>query len=78
MRTTLNLDDQLLVAAKHRAVEQRVSLAYVIESALRDSLAKPQAKRNKIRLVTVSGAGVKPGVDLDNGRSLSDIMDNPS
>jgi len=78
MRTTLNLDDKLLVAAKHRAVEQRVSLAYVIESALRDSLAKLQAKRNKIRLVTVSGAGVKPGVDLDNGRSLSDIMDNPS
>ena len=78
MRTTLNLDDQLLVAAKHRAVEQSVSLACVIESALRDSLAKPQAKRNKIRLVTVSGAGVKPGVDLDNGRSLSDIMDNPS
>lgn len=78
MRTTLNLDDQLLVAAKHRAVEQSVSLAYVIENALRDSLAKPQAKRNRIRLVTASGAGVKPGVDLDNGRVLSDIMDDPS
>ncbi len=78
MRTTLNLDDQLLVAAKHRAIEQSVSLACVIENALRESLAKPQAKRKKIRLVTASGAGVKPGVDLDNGRSLSDIMDDPS
>jgi len=28
MRTTLNLDDQLIDAARHRAVENRVSLAY--------------------------------------------------
>jgi len=78
MRTTLNLDEQLLVAAKHRAVEQQVSLACVIENALRESLAKPQAKRKRIRLVTASGVGVKPGVDLDNGRSLAEIMDDPS
>lgn len=44
MRTTLNLDDQLLLAAKHRAVEKNVSLACVIENALRESPAKPQAK----------------------------------
>jgi len=75
MRTTLNIDEQLLVSAKHRAIEQRVSLACVIEDALRDSLAKSQPKRDNIRLVTVSGTGVKPGVDLDNGRMLSDIMD---
>ena len=78
MRTTLNLDEQLLVAAKHRAVEQQVSLACVIENALRESLAKPPAKRKKIRLVTATGVGVKPGVDLDNGRSLMEIMDDPS
>lgn len=78
MRTTLNLDDQLLISAKHRAVEEGVSLARVIENALRESLAKPRAKRETIRLITASGLGVKPGVDLDNGRSLLDIMDDPS
>lgn len=78
MRTTLNLDDQLLIYAKHQAVEERISLAHVIENALRESLAKPRAKRETIRLVTASGPGVKPGVDLDNGRSLLDIMDDPS
>jgi hypothetical protein len=78
MRTTLNLDDQLLISAKHRAVEESVSLAQVIENALRESLAKPRAKRETIRLITASGPGVKPGVDLDNGRSLLDIMDDPS
>lgn len=78
MRTTLNLDDQLLTFAKHRAVEQGTSLARVVENALRESLAKPVAKRDPIKLITASGAGVKPGVDLDHGRSLLDIMDDPS
>lgn len=78
MRTTLNLDDQLLIYAKHQAVEEGVSLAQVIENALRESLAKPRTKRETIRLITASGPGVKPGVDLDNGRSLLDIMDDPS
>ncbi len=78
MRTTLNLDDQLLKSAKHRAVEERVSLARVIESSLREFLSKSREKREPIRLVTASGPGVKPGVDLDNGRSLLDIMDDPS
>jgi hypothetical protein len=78
MRTTLNLDDQLLISAKHRAVEESVSLARVIERALRESLAKPRAVRETLRLITASGSGLKPGVDLDNGRSLLDIMDDPS
>jgi hypothetical protein len=78
MRTTLNLDDQLLMSAKHRAIEENVSLACVIENALRESLAKPRAQRKPIGLITASGLGVKPGVDLDNGRSLLDIMDDRS
>ena len=78
MRTTVNLDEQLLIAARHRAVEESVSLARVIENALRESLAKPRAVRETIRLITASGPGVKPGVDLDNGRSLRQIMDDRS
>jgi len=78
MRTTLNLDDQLLAYAKHQALEEHISLAEVIENALRESMAKPRQKREPIRLITAAGPGVKPGVDLDNGRSLMDIMENPS
>ena len=78
MRTTVNLDDQLLVSAKHRALEEGVPLARVIENALRESLARPKAPRETVRLITAFGPGVKPGVDLDNGRSLLDIMDDPS
>ena len=78
MRTTLNLDDHLLTYAKHQALEENISLAHVIENALRESLAKPRANREKIQLITAAGPGVKPGVDLDNGRSLLDIMEDPS
>ena len=78
MRTTQNLDDQMLTYAKHQAIEESISLAQVIENALRESLAKPKAKHDTIRLITAAGPGVKPGVDLDNGRSLLDIMEDPS
>ena len=69
---------QLLISAKHRALEEKISLACVIENALRESLTKPMGRRETVRLITVPGAGVKPGVDLDNGRSLLDIMGDPS
>lgn len=78
MRTTLNLDPQLLISAKHRAVEQGVSLSQVIENALRQSFSKPNVECKAVRLVTSSGSGVKPGVDLGNGRSLLDIMEDPA
>ena len=75
MRTTINIDDQLLQSAKHLAIEQGISLAGVIENALRESLSKPQTNTQAIQLITTLGSGVKPGVDLDNNRSLQDIMD---
>ncbi|QFY43913.1 DUF2191 domain-containing protein [Candidatus Methylospira mobilis] len=78
MRTTLNLDEHILVSARRRAADEGVSLARVIENALCESLAKPKARCETVRMITASGNGVKPGVDLDNGRSLLDIMDEPS
>ncbi len=78
MRTTLNLDDQLLDYARHRAVDERVSLARVIESALRESLSKPKVAQETMRLITAPGIGTKPGIDLDDGRTLLDIMGKPS
>ena len=44
MRTTLNIDDQILATAKHRAVEQGVTLTRVVENALRDALFKKEEK----------------------------------
>jgi hypothetical protein len=74
MRTTLNLDEALLVSAKHRALEERVPLSQVVENALRAALSKPRVECRPVRLVTAGGSGLKPGVDLDDGRSLLDLM----
>ncbi len=78
MRATLNLDDQLFIAAKHWALEQKIPVSQVIENALRKSLSASKTERKPIRLVTASGLGLKHGVDLDSGSSLLDIMDNLS
>lgn len=58
MRITLILDDQLLISARHRPVEEEISLVRVIGNALRKFLEKPRAKRKTISLITASGAGV--------------------
>lgn len=76
MRTTLNIDEILLEKAKHLAVERGVPLVRVIEDALKESLLKKASISKKVELVTFKGKGTKPGIDLDDGRSLLEIMDN--
>ena len=76
MRTTLNLDDQLIDEARHRAIESKMSLAGVIENALREFFSKPRGQHEKVKLITASGVGVKHGVNLDDSRSLLEIMDD--
>lgn len=75
MRTTINIDEQLLAYAKLRAVQQGCTIKQVIEDALRESFSRHHLKQDTVKLDTASGVGLKPGVDLDNSRNLSDIMD---
>ena len=76
MRTTINIDEQLLAYAKLQAVQQGCTLKQVIEDALREFFSRHHLQHVPVKLETVSGAGLKPGIDLDNSRSLSDIMDD--
>ena len=77
MRTTIRIQDQLLREAKKVAAESGRSLTAVIEEALREMLRRRRSskKRKRIRLVTVGGEGLQPGVDLDDTSSLLDLMD---
>jgi hypothetical protein len=75
MRTTINIDDQLLIYAKLQAAQQGCTLKQVIEDALREFFSHHHLEREPVKLETVSGAGLKPGINLDDGRSLNDIMD---
>jgi len=58
-----------------QAVQQGYTLKQVIEDALRELFSRHHLQQDPVKLETVSGAGLKLGIDLDNSRSLSDIMD---
>jgi predicted transcriptional regulator len=76
MRTTIRLDDDLLVRAKRAAVERGTTLTALIEEALRRALAPdvPEPRR-PLALPTFRGDGLQPGVDLDDTASLLDLME---
>jgi hypothetical protein len=83
MRTTIRIDDQLLVEAKKLAATTGRTLTAVIEDALRAAIAQtpPSRRRPRTKLTTYRGRGLQPGVDLDDAASLLDLMegsDGPS
>ena len=77
MRTTIQLDDQLLSEAKQRAAQTGRTLKAVIEDALREALARKDAPGADARvpLKTFKGRGLQRGVDLDDSTSLLDLME---
>jgi len=77
MRTTINLDDQLLKQAKAQAAASGVTLGRLIENAVRESLVRREIleKRGRVRLITTQGTGTRPGIDLDHSQSLLEIVE---
>lgn len=78
MRTTVHLPDTLLQEAKIYAVRSGTTLTAVIEDALRESLARQGNRRpmkQLVKLTTVAGQGLQPGVDLDDSAALLQLMD---
>lgn len=80
MKTTIQLDDQLLSEAKQHAAQTGRTLKAVIEDALREVLARTEATRPQARvpLQTFKGRGVQRGVDIDDTSSLLDLMERDS
>jgi len=78
MRTTIRIDEQLLKEAKQLAARRGKTLTAVIEDALRASLARQHdaGRKEPVRLITFSGKGLLPGVDLDDSAALLDLMDS--
>jgi len=76
VRTTIQLDDQLLKRTREVAVKSGRTMKAVIEGALPQSLSKTTPKRrDRVRLTTVQGKGLRAGVDLDDSAALLDLMD---
>jgi Arc/MetJ family transcription regulator len=78
MRTTVRMDDALLAQAKEEAARSGRTLTQVIEDALREALGRPMSRepsKERVRLRTFAGQGLRSGVDLDSAASLLDLME---
>lgn len=77
VRTTVRLPQEVMRAAKRRALETGRSFTDLLTDALRASLAAPATPdvRERIALPTYGSRGVRPGVDLDDSAALLELMD---
>ena len=77
MKTTIDLPDDLFVAAKKRAAELRQPLRALIERGLRAELGRGTARRaakpRKLRWVTVAG-GLPAGVDVGDREAMHEWL----
>lgn len=71
MKTTIELPDDLFIAAKKRAAESRTTLRTLVDRDLRRELRGGPAARSNIRWVTVDG-GLPPGVEPGDRAPMSD------
>jgi hypothetical protein len=79
MRTTIDVQDDLLIELKRVAAETNRSLKDLVEDAIRASLAlrrSPVTTVEKHPLITFRGKGVQRGVNLNSMSELLDIMED--
>ena len=76
MRTTLQLDDELVTRAKISAARTGRSLSQVIEDALRMALAGRATPMAERATVPTSAGRPRAGVNLDDGVALRDLLDD--
>ena len=77
MKTTLDINDQLLADAKVMAAQQRTSLTRLIEEGLQLRLRAKAAgpARVRARLPVFKGrGGLVPGVDARSNKALLDAL----
>lgn len=76
MKTTIDLDDELLRLAKQRAAAERMTLRAFIEEALRARLLpRPRGRaRFSLDLPVVAGTA-PPAVDIADRNALYDLME---
>jgi len=77
MKTTLNLNDQLLADAKALAAQQRTSLTRLIEEGLQLRLRAKSAAalQGRVRLPTFKGrGGLVAGVDPLSNKGLLEAL----
>ena len=75
MRTTINLNDELLRSAKRRAASEGTTLRAVVERALRSYLAGGVRKPGYRLRWRPERGWLRPGVRLHDRDALFDLME---
>ena len=76
MRTTLDINDELLRQVKRRAADEGTSLRAVIESALRAHIGRPRRGTSyRLRWRTEKGR-VRPAVRIEDRDALFDLIED--
>jgi len=77
MRTTLNIEDNLMRKVKKTAAESGRTITELVEEALRSKLAgtRPESRPFEFRWITVAGK-IQPGVDLADRDALTELMED--
>ncbi len=76
MKTTLNLNDQVLRQAKRRAARDGITLTTFVEDALRAKLARTGSRTAPFRLQLETVTGTEPPtVDIADRDALYDVID---
>ena len=73
MKTTLDIEDRLLIEAKSLAARERTSLTKLIEQGLRLRLRAKTAPLEKVKIdlpVSKNLGGLRPGIDPCSNKSL--------
>ena len=76
MKTTLNLNDQVLREAKRRAARDGITLTRFVEDALRAKLARTGSRKPPFRLKLETVTGTEPPtVDIADRDALYEVID---
>ena len=76
MKTTLNLDDQVLKNAKERAARDGITLTAFVERALKDSLLQKETNCGYDFQPAIVKGRRPPNVNVAERDALYDVIDN--
>ncbi len=77
MRTTVNIDDELLAQAKVIAAQTHRTIGSVLEDALRKLISEQVGSAGEayeLPRLDFSRAGLRPGVDLQDKEAMADLL----
>ena len=78
MRTTIDIDDRLVVELRELAADTGLTLDATIEDALRETLHRRRVvKRPAVDLPVFHGTGVMPRVCFTDSAGLLELMRGP-